>query len=294
MKISTATPTTPAATRDTIASRRPIESLRRPTAGSEVAPVEHGVERPAECFEEAHVEDLHDGQQAEDHSDKRRHYLVSPWAAGRERGRRTRSPSSGMRTNALGVRRPISFGAMRANHTSRQARTVISPFAAALTPRRAPAVPSPGTRSERPSDGCPVRPGPDAPVAPQPPHVAAERLGKQGQRSGECGVRHEAGQNVRRRERQHDALGRRDDLAPVARRQRPAQPRQQPAGRDERVARRADREHPRAGRAGDVHAQDQDQETRRPPCRSARRASTPFPCAARPSRRPRRGRARRP
>ena len=44
---------------------------------------------------------------------------------------------------------------------------------------------------------------------------------------------------------EHDALDRGDDLAPVARRRRLAQPGQQPAGRDERVARRADREHPR-------------------------------------------------
>ena len=35
---------------------------------------------------------------------------------------------------------------------------------------------------------------------------------------------------------------------------------QRPPGREERVARRADREHPGAGRAGDVHAEDEDQE----------------------------------
>ena len=67
-------------------------------------------------------------------------------------------------------------------------------------------------------------------------------------------------QDVRGRDRQHDPLRRGDDLAPVARRQRLAHPRQQPPGREERVARRADREHPRAGRAGDVHAEDEDQE----------------------------------
>ena len=56
------------------------------------------------------------------------------------------------------------------------------------------------------------------------------------------------------------ALRRRDDLAPAARRQRRAHPRQQPLAGDEQVARRPDREHPRAVRGGDVDAEGEDQE----------------------------------
>ena len=58
------------------------------------------------------------------------------------------------------------------------------------------------------------------PVAPQPPHVAAERLGEQRERDDEGGLGQRRRQDVRGRDRQHDALRRRDDLAPVARRQR--------------------------------------------------------------------------
>ena len=99
-----------------------------------------------------------------------------------------------------------------------------------------------------------------AAAAPQPPHVAAERLGQQGERGGEGDARQRPRQDVRRRDRQHDALRRRDGLAPVAPRQRRAHPRERPPGREERVARRADREHPDAGRGGDVHAEGEDQE----------------------------------
>ena len=98
------------------------------------------------------------------------------------------------------------------------------------------------------------------PVSPQPPDVAAERLGKQRQGGEEDAPGQTRRQDVRGRDRQHDPLRRGDDLAPVARRQRRAHPWQRPGGREERVACRADREHPRAGRAGDVHAEDEDQE----------------------------------
>ena len=62
------------------------------------------------------------------------------------------------------------------------------------------------------------------------------------------------------RDRQHDALRGRDELAPAARRQRRAHPRQQPLAGEEQVARGADREHPRAVRGGDVDAEGEDQE----------------------------------
>ena len=98
------------------------------------------------------------------------------------------------------------------------------------------------------------------PVAPQPPHVAAEGLGEQCERRGEGDQGHGPRQYIRGRDGQHDALRRRDGLAPVARRQRLAHPRKWPLGDEERVTCRADREHPRAARAGDVHAEDEDQE----------------------------------
>ena len=97
--------------RTTIAPGRPTESPSRPTAGAEVAPVDDRVERPVERREEAHVEDLHDGQQAEQHADEQRPRPVSPAAAGRARARRASSPSTGMRTNARGVRSATWFGA---------------------------------------------------------------------------------------------------------------------------------------------------------------------------------------
>ena len=99
-----------------------------------------------------------------------------------------------------------------------------------------------------------------APVPPQPPDVTSERLGKQGERDGEGGAGQSRRQDLRRRDRQRDSLCSRDDLAPVARRQRRAHPAEQPLGREERVARCPDREHPAAGRGGDLHAEGENQE----------------------------------
>ena len=101
---------------------------------------------------------------------------------------------------------------------------------------------------------------PGGAVAPQPPHVAAERLGEEDEGDDERALGQRLGQDVRGRDRQDDPLRGSDELAPVARRQRLAHPRQRPPGGEKRVARRADREHPRAGRAGDIHAEDEDQE----------------------------------
>ena len=98
------------------------------------------------------------------------------------------------------------------------------------------------------------------PMAPQPPHMAAERLAKQDQRGEEDGLAQRQRQDVCGRNRQHDTLRRRHYLAPIARRQRRTHPRQRPPGSEERVARRADRKHPRPGRASDIHAEDEDQE----------------------------------
>ena len=110
-----------------------------------------------------------------------------------------------------------------------------------------------GTRRQAPAGRVPA--------APQPPRRRGRttRLSRASAAStATCAraARHDAG----RRDRQGDPLRRGNDLAPVPRRQRLAQPRQQPAGGEEHVARRADREHPPAGRAGDVHAENEDQE----------------------------------
>ena len=64
------------------------------------------------------------------------------------------------------------------------------------------------------------------PAAPEPPDVAAERLGKQGERGGEGRAGQGRRHDTRRCDRQRDPLRRRDDLAPVASRQRRAHPRE--------------------------------------------------------------------
>ncbi len=166
--------------------------------------------------------------------------------AGRTRARAMRTrPSTGTRMNALGVSRLGWSGATRAAHASRTARIVSTAAIRARTRARL---------------GADARACGGEPVAPQPPDVAAERLGKQGKRGDEGGLGQTQRQDVCGRDRQNDPLSRSDDLAPVARRQRLTHPRQQPPGREERVACRADREHPRAGRAGDIHAEGEDQE----------------------------------
>ena len=98
------------------------------------------------------------------------------------------------------------------------------------------------------------------PAAPQPPRALAHRRREQGERGDEEGLRERQGQDPGGRDRQHDPLRRRDDLAPAARRQRRAHPRQQPLAGEEQVARGPDREHPRAVRGGDVDAEGEDQE----------------------------------
>ena len=97
-------------------------------------------------------------------------------------------------------------------------------------------------------------------VVPQPPHVAAERLGQRGEGDHQERPRHGRRQDLGGRDGQHDPLHRGHGLAPVARRQLRAQPRQRPAGGEEHVACRTDREHPGACEARDVHAEDKDEE----------------------------------
>ena len=173
--------------------------------------------------------------------------------------------------------RLLSFGATRANHTSRQA-------SARWSPR-----PRPGGAAVR--RAAAAGQGDEAEC-----HIVAERLDDQaGPATARGGDRRaEASGHAHRpadRDGQHDALDRGDHLRPAPRRQRRAQPGQQSAGsrrthsapaRSPAPTRRSRRRHTRSGRGSG---------TRRPPCRSGRPAPTPCRCAGPPCRRPRPGSA---
>ena len=98
------------------------------------------------------------------------------------------------------------------------------------------------------------------PAPPQPPRALAHRRREQRERGEEEGLRERPRQDPGGRDRQHDPLRGRDELAPAARRQRRAHPRQQPLAGEEQVARGPDREHPPAALGGDVDAEGEDQE----------------------------------
>ena len=97
-------------------------------------------------------------------------------------------------------------------------------------------------------------------VPPQPPDVAAERLGEQGEGDGEQHTAQPQRRNPGRRHHERDSLRCRHRLAPVASRQRRPQPRERPARREEQVARESDQQHPPAGRGSDLDAEHEDQE----------------------------------
>ena len=144
----------------------------------------------------------------------------------------SRSPSSGMRRNAPGTRRPGSSGAIRATHTRTRARTVTA-RARPTRPRWRGGPSGPGTA---PIDG--LLPTVRCRWRQSHQHVAPERLGEQHGRASDRGERRPAAA----------APG-----AATATRTTPwiaattlrqwrggsgaAQPGQQPAGDDERVAR---------------------------------------------------------
>ena len=233
-RTSAATPSSTAPTTARFASVRPNDVAQRLDADGGVAPVVDGIERPVEGREEAEVEELHEHQQAERRPDHPGHDAPGAGRAGRAASATTTMPSSGSLTNAPGVRRPGWFGATRATHTSRRAR-----IASRWSRRRASArdrrsrtdrATRRGRRSRRWRHSHQTsRPNDSASRASATARAARVRAG---------------GRTLRRRDRQRDPLCRRDDLAPVARRQRRAHPAEQPPGREERVARCADREHP--------------------------------------------------
>ncbi len=237
----------------------PAEGVaQRLDADPGVGPVRDRVERPVERREEPDVEDLHQDQQTESEADQPGQ--DAPSGGGQDEGQGDdddaldREPDEGPRgQSARLVRRDEGDphqhdGEHGAEHSQARSHPAARRPGLRHSGGRAPA------RSRCDSAGRGV------PVAPEPPHVAAERLGEQGQCHDERSLRQGRRQDVGSSGRQHDPLDRRDDLAPVARRQRVTQPWQQPPGNQEEVAGRADREHPRARRAGDVHAEDEDQE----------------------------------
>ena len=153
------------------------------------------------------------------------------------------SASTGIRRKAPGVNRSGCAGATSANHTSAPASTVAATVAPVDLCR-----------------GLRVRRALARPVAPQPPHVATERLGEQGQ-GDQCQPHHVGvGQHAGDHRRERDADGGRHDLAPVAELQRPSQPGQQPARGAEGVAHDTGGQHPPADRRRGGHAEHEDEE----------------------------------
>ena len=230
--------------------RPPDRVAQRLDADPGVAAVGDRVERPVEGLEEPHVEGLHDDHQTEDRSDD----------AGQE------EPTPGRKNDGQGD----EDEALERDPHERVGRETVQlvrhdegePHDDKGEDREhdGDACAHPSASRAGASVGCRSGTGRGVPVAPQPPDIAAERLGEQGERGGDGELGQSPRHDVCRRDRQHDPLRRGDDLAPVARRQRLAHPRQQPPGYEEHVAREADREHPGAERAGDVHAEDEDQE----------------------------------
>ena len=182
----------------------------------------------------------------------------------------TSTPSSGPSTH--GTRRRARVGSARARPTT------TSPSSGSRAKAARGELPRPDREHERePHDrqgkqrehgGHDRVPGPGrggaggrlVPVPPQPPDVAAERLGEHGEREDQQYAAHPQRRNAGSRDHERDPLRGRHRLAPVAPRQRRPQPRERPARREERVAREADQEHPAAGRRGDLDAEHEDQE----------------------------------
>ncbi len=221
---------------DEVPARPADRVAQRLDADSNVARVRDGVERPVEGREEPHVEDLHYHEhrqhRAQDHGQH------SPRGGGQQDGQRDDDEELEGEPRERAEREVARLVRRDDGHPDDQQGEDRERQAVAL--------------------GHPIAGG--FPVAPQPPHALAERCCERCERSHEQGLRRASGEDPGGRHRQHDPLRRRDDLAPAARRQRRAHPRQQPLAGEEQVARRPNREHPRAGRGRDVDAEGEDQE----------------------------------
>ena len=189
-----------------------------PSAGSEVAPVDDRVERPARGRRRSPC------RGSSGSSARRGAPRPAPPRSARARCGSTRiratttRPSSGIRTNATGRETTELVRADQREPDEQAGQDGEQPGHGRAYPRAAQRGPEPVTRLTRRSrrwrdaDGRPASgrawPAPVAGcgVTPEPPQLAAEGLGEQAERDGERRVGHGAGQEVGRRERQHDAL----------------------------------------------------------------------------------------
>ena len=212
---------------DEVRARPADRVAQRLDADAQVTRVVEGPERPVERREEPDVEDLHEHDQAQDRSEN--HGQHAARGGGQQGGHGDddeeleREPRESAEVEVLGVVRRDEGGPDEQQ----------------------------GEHRDRHGDAgaqLPARGGVAAP--PQPPHALAHRRREQRERGEEEGLRERQGQDPGGRDRQHDPLRRRDELAPAARRQRRAHPRQQPLAGEEQVARGPDREHPRSRTRG--------------------------------------------
>ena len=168
---------------------RPTDRVaQRLDADPGVAPVTNGVERPVEGRKETEVEDLHEDQQTESRPD-------DP-GQGTSRGG---GQGEGQRDDDEALERDPQERAGR--EPARLVRSYES------DPHE-----QNGENREHCRDTCSHVSAPEAavsgrstvrgvPVAPQPPHVAAERLGKQTERGDECGLGQSRREDVSSRDR---------------------------------------------------------------------------------------------
>ena len=161
-------------------------------ADPRVAPVVDRVERPVEGGEEPHVEQLHEQQQAEHRPDDPGH--DAPRAGGQDQRQRDerRRPRAAAATNRSSVSRSAGRGRPARPRRSAAASTVSTAATPCDGPRRRRLWLVVARRPPRPVGRRPRG-------APQPPDVAAERLGEQGQRDGEDDLLQRQGQRRRRR-----------------------------------------------------------------------------------------------
>ena len=223
-------------------------------ADPRVAPVGDRVEGAVEGLEEPHVEDLHDHQEAQNRSGDARHEALR--AGRQEEGQRDEEQALEREPHERTGREAIQLVGSDEGDPDDEHGENGEHERDAGSHGAAPGAGVTGVRL-RCGRASSLR---GVAVAPQPGHVVSERLGEQRKRDEQGGLGQRLRQHVCSREREDDPLRRRDDLAPVARRQLLAQPWPHPPRCEERVACGADREHPRSRRAGDIHAEHGDQE----------------------------------
>jgi hypothetical protein len=201
---------------------RPSDRVaQRLDADPGVAPVGNGVEWPVEGGEETYVEELHDDQKTESRSDDPGQDAPSGrWQAkgqGDDHDALEREPRERAGRDATRMIRSDEGAPHEEDGEDREHRGETRSHASASPTRLGREVSVCNRRHTT------VRAWP---MAPKPPHVAAERLAQQGKRADEGSLGQSRRQDLGGRNRQNDPLSRGDDLAPVARLQRLAHPRQ--------------------------------------------------------------------